>query len=98
MVNPMRKITVNIVVDIGCLVTFIPSLISGLVLFLILPSGSGRGPGPGVYLGITRDQWLNLHDVTSLLFVALVIIHMVLHWTYFRNIRKCFRSKQNTGM
>jgi hypothetical protein len=87
----MRKITVNIVVDIGCLITLIPSLVSGLVLFLILPSGSGRVQGPGVYLGITRDQWLNIHNVASLLFIALVIIHMALHWTYFRNIRKCLQ-------
>ena len=28
-------------VDIGCLITFIPSLISGLVLYFVLPSGGG---------------------------------------------------------
>jgi hypothetical protein len=90
----MRKITINALVDIGCLVTLIPSLISGLVLLLVLPSGSGRGAGSGVHLGITRDMWLNIHNITSILFVALIIIHMALHWTYFRNIRKCFVAKQ----
>ena len=39
----MRRITINALVDIGCLITFIPSLISGLVLFFFLPSGGGRG-------------------------------------------------------
>ena len=93
----MRKITINALVDIGCLVTFIPSLISGLVLYLVLPSGGGRGGGSGVYLGIARDQWLNMHNYTSLIFAALIIIHLVLHWMYFRNIRKCFITKQKAG-
>ena len=48
----MRKITINALVDIGCLVTFIPSLISGLVLYLVLPSGGGRGERFWSYLGI----------------------------------------------
>lgn len=90
----MRKITINAIVDIGCLITFIPCLISGLVLYLVLPSGSRRGLGSAVYLGITRDQWLTMHNMTSLLFAALLIIHLVLHWMYFRNIRKCFITKE----
>lgn len=89
----MRKITINAIVDIGCLITFIPSLISGLVLYLVLPSGVGRGGGSGSYLGIARDQWLNMHNYTSLLFAALIIIHLILHWMYFRNIRKCLITK-----
>jgi preprotein translocase subunit SecG len=83
-------------VDIGCLVTFITSLISGLVLYLVLPSGGGRGGGSGSYLGIAREQWLNMHNYTSLIFAALIIIHLLLHWMYFRNIRKCFITKQKT--
>jgi preprotein translocase subunit SecG len=90
----MRKITINAIVDIGCLVTFIPSLISGLVLYLVLPSGGGRGGGSGSYLGIARDQWLNMHNYTSLVFAALIIIHLILHWMYFRNIRKCLTTKE----
>ena len=79
--------------DIGCLITFIPSLISGLVLFFVLPSGGGRGSGWSTYLGITRTQWVTMHNNSSLIFAALLIIHLVLHWMYFRNIRKCFISK-----
>lgn len=92
----MRKITINAIVDIGCLITFIPCLISGLVLYLVLPSGSRRGLGSSLYLGITRDQWLNMHNVTSLLFAALIIIHLALHWMYFWNIRKCLIVKNKT--
>jgi hypothetical protein len=87
----MRRITINALVDIGCLITFIPSLVSGLVLFFFLPSGSGRGGNLAAYLGITRDQWLTMHNYWSLAFSVLLIIHLLLHWMYFRNIRKCLK-------
>ncbi len=95
----MRRITINALVDIACLITFIPSLVSGLVLFLVLPSGMGRGAGNAIYLGLYRDQWLNIHNYWSLAFTVLLIIHLLLHWMYFRNIRKCLRpgAKEPAG-
>jgi hypothetical protein len=88
----MKRITINALIDIGCLITFIPSLISGLVLFLFLPSGGGRGGNWATWMGITRDQWLNMHNYWSLAFAALLIIHMLLHWKFFRNIKKSFKT------
>jgi hypothetical protein len=41
----MKRITINALVDIGYLNTFIPSLISGLVLYLVFPEGGGWGSG-----------------------------------------------------
>ncbi len=90
----MKRITINALVDIGCLITFIPSLITGLVLYLVLPSGGGRGNSYSLYLGITRTQWLNMHDYTSLVFAALLIIHLLLHWKFFRNIRGCLSTEE----
>ncbi|MEN6443797.1 MAG: DUF4405 domain-containing protein [Methanoregula sp.] len=82
----MKRITVNTIIDIGCLLTFIPSLITGLVLYLVLPSGGGRGNGWSLYLGISRNQWVTLHDYTSFLFTALLIVHLLLHGKFFRHI------------
>ena len=90
----MKRITINALIDIGCLLTFIPSLISGLVLYLVLPSGGGRGSSWAMYLGITRNQWLTMHDYTSLIFTALLIIHLLLHWKFFRHINKCLVPKE----
>ena len=39
----MKRVTINAIVDIGCLITFNPSLITGLVLYLVLQEGGGRG-------------------------------------------------------
>jgi hypothetical protein len=84
----MKKITINILVDIFCLITFIPSLVSGLVLYLVLPRGGGRWNGLQTFLDISRNQWLTLHDRTSLAFAILLIIHLLLHWKFFWHIRR----------
>ena len=91
----MKRITINALVDIACLITFLPSLVSGLVLYFVLPSGGGQGSRWLLFLGIARDQWLTMHNNSSLVFAGLLIIHLILHWMFFRNIRKCFISKGN---
>jgi hypothetical protein len=88
----MRRITINAIIDIGCLITFIASLLTGLVLYLVLPSGGGRGNSWVTYLNIPRSEWVTMHDFTSFAFTALLILHMILHWYFFRNIRKCFKT------
>lgn len=82
----MKRATMNALVDIGCLITFIPSLVSGLVLYLVLPEGGGRGSGWALYLGIPRNQWVSMHNNTSLVFAALLILHLLLHANFFRHI------------
>jgi hypothetical protein len=89
----LKRITINALVDIGCLITFIPSLVSGLVLYFILPSGGGQGSGRLLFLGIARNQWVTMHNNSSLVFAALLIIHLILHWMFFRNIKKCLMPK-----
>jgi hypothetical protein len=89
----MKHITINALVDIGCLITFIPSLVSGLVLYFVLPSGGGQGSGRLLFLGIARNQWVTMHNNSSLVFAGLLIVHLILHWMFFWNIRKCFVSK-----
>ncbi|MCK9630850.1 MAG: DUF4405 domain-containing protein [Methanoregula sp.] len=87
----MKRVTINALVDIGCLITFILSLVTGLVLYFFLPSGAGRGGSWVTWMGIPRYDWVLWHDIVSFAFAALLIIHMLLHWMYFKNIRKHFR-------
>ena len=56
----MKRITINALVDIGCLITFIPSLVSGLVLYFVLPSGGGQGKRLG-HLYWDRPQPVGYH-------------------------------------
>ena len=76
---PMKRVTIHSLINIGSLITFIPSLISGLVLSKIVPTFGIKG-------------WYAIHDYTSLAFAALLIIHMFLHWKSLRNIHKRLKA------
>jgi|GEM_PF-684652 len=91
-VHLLRRVTLNALVDIGCVITFIPSLITGLVLYFFLPSGGGRGGSWVTWMGVTRHDWIFFHDGASFLFAALLILHLLLHVRFFKNIRKAFRA------
>ena len=84
----MRRVTVNALVDIGCIITFIPSLISGLVLYFFLPSGGGRGGSWVTWMDITRHDWILWHDIASFAFAALLVLHILLHGKFFLHIGK----------
>lgn len=90
----MKRVTLNALVDIGCLISFIPSLLSGLVLYFFLPSGGGRGSSWITWMGITRHDWILYHDIASFAFAALVIIHLLLHGRFFVNIRKALGTRE----
>jgi hypothetical protein len=91
----MKRVALNTLIDIGCLIMFVPSLITGLVLYLVLPSGGGRGNSYALYLGIPRFQWVDMHDFTSFAFTALLIIHLLLHWKFFRNTPRNLKPDGN---
>jgi hypothetical protein len=79
----MRRGIQNAVVDTLLLIVFVPSLVSALVLFFVLPSG---GRGAGTFLSVQRSTWATVHDYTGLLFIALLVLHLVLHYRYLRHL------------
>lgn len=89
----MKRITVNAIIDIVCLITFIPSLITGLVLYFFLPSGGGKGGSWVTWMGITRHDWVLYHDITSFVFAALLILHLLLHWKFFRHFDRTLNTE-----
>jgi hypothetical protein len=95
----MRRAQINVIVDILALISFSLSILSELVLFLVLPSG-GEGFRGGtdliadqIFLNLSRADWRFFHNAASLIFAGLVVLHLLLHWRYFRNIRKVVQSR-----
>jgi hypothetical protein len=80
----MRRGSMNAVVDTAMLIVFVPSFVSALVLFLALPSGGGRGGD--TFLSVQRSTWATVHDYAGLLFIALLVLHLVLHYRYLRHL------------
>lgn len=75
-----------------------PDHVYWLVLYLVLPSGGGQGSGWELFLNIPRSQWVVMHDNSSLVFAALIIVHLLLHWKFFRHIdRYLTRNKTSNA-
>lgn len=56
-------------------IAFIPTLLSGLMLFWFLPEG-GRFSGQVVFMGLSRQVWITMHDRWGIIFSILVILHL----------------------
>ncbi len=89
----MRRGIVNAVVDAALLIVFVPSLVSALVLFFVLPSG---GRGAGTFLSVERSVWVTVHNYTGLLFIALLVLHLVLHYRYLRHLDRHLAGPSGT--
>lgn len=61
----------------------------------------GRGLGPGgaqvrQLFGLGRHDWGDIHFILALLFVFLILVHIILHWTWIKTCGKSilFPSRQ----
>ena len=82
----MNKLVAKVLIDIGMAATMLVSFVTGVVLWLVLPEG--RRSGQSVFLGITRHLWSDVHTYTTLVFVALLLIHLALNWGLFLAMAK----------
>ena len=81
-----NKAMTNYVVDAGILFGFLGSMITGFVLWVVLPSGGYQG-GRGVVEAsrvfiLGRETWKQMHNWLSLSMVSGVFLHLVLHWSW----------------
>jgi hypothetical protein len=75
----------NLLVDVAIGVAFMVEVISGWVLWQVLPRGGfqgGRNLDYGRTVLVGRDTWLGLHDWFALIMVVGVVVHLALHWRW----------------
>jgi hypothetical protein len=96
----MRRTTVNFLVDAIAFLDLLGLIATGGIMKFVLPPGSGGGYGRGFrggrgpddvkeLLGLGRHDWGDVHFVLAMLFVLLMAVHLILHWTW---IKTCIRS------
>lgn len=78
----MKKVTYLFSLVGALLLAGLAEAVSGFILWLALPSGSGRGSLNLTYWGVTRHTWLSIHDWVSIALVVIVAIHLALHWKW----------------
>lgn len=92
----MKKVstaTINFIVDGMAFASLIFLLSTGFLIYFILPPGQG---GASVW-GLTRHEWGDIHFILSLLFVATMVIHVILHWSWIDG-RVRGRQHQKRGL
>ena len=77
--------------DVTMFVTMLISLISGVALWLFMPSG--RWSGYTVFLGIEKHLWTDVHIYISLIFCGVLLLHLALNLRLFSSMVKYISNK-----
>ncbi len=96
----MKRNILNIIIDAISLIVFMGMISTGLIINYVLPPGSGRIESlfkgrerpVELYLGLSRHDWGDIHIYISLSFLIVLVIHLILHWSWIKNAT--FGSKQ----
>lgn len=88
----MRKISLNIIVELLSLVSFSLMVSTGFILEYVLRPGSGRkemlnqGRHSSIVLfsGLSRHEWGEIHFWCGIIFLILLILHIFLHWKWIK--------------
>ena len=93
----MKRNTLNFVVDMIGFFLLIGLTATGGIMKWVLPPGSGgqhggRGEHVKAFLSLGRHDWGSIHFWLSLSFIAIVLIHLALHYNW---IKGCFTRQQS---
>ena len=75
----MNRTLINVLIDALAALAMLGMIATGLILRFALPPGSNRSLA---LWGLTRHQWGDLHFWLALAALGVVVIHLVLHWTW----------------
>lgn len=80
-----NKARINLALDIMIGVAFVVEVLSGFVLWIVLPYGGyrgGRGYVSSPIFVLSRSEWLRLHDWFAVVIIIGVVAHIALHWQW----------------
>ena len=81
-----RQARINFSLNSVLFVTFFLASLSGLLVWLLLPSGGYQGGRNPFYnatlLGLTRHGWNDVHLYAGLAMMAVFAVHLALHWNW----------------
>jgi hypothetical protein len=105
MLGMMKRTTVNFIIDFVAFLDLLALACTGFIMRFILPPGSAghgqgfRGGRPATeakyLLSMDRHQWGGIHFYLAVIFAVLVLIHIILHWTWIKcYVKSLFRPSR----
>lgn len=90
------KSKLNISINILMLIFFLVSLISGIIIWKVLPLGENIVWRD--FLGLNRLEWREVHTYSSIIFSMLIFGHLILHYNWFKGLKNKISEKNpNSG-
>ncbi len=94
----MKRNSLNFIVDLVSFMNIVSLAFTGFIMKYILPPGTG-GLGRELHSGsgredikdlwsMTRHEWGGIHFYLAVLFVILISVHIILHWSWIKNYFK----------
>ena len=94
----MKRVTLNFIVDLVSFISLLGLAFTGFIVKFVLPPGSG-GHGRQLHEGLGREhikalwsmsrhEWGDIHFFLAVLFLALMVVHIILHWGWIKNYFK----------
>ncbi|MEA3414396.1 MAG: DUF4405 domain-containing protein [Nanoarchaeota archaeon] len=77
----MAKAKVNYFVDLLLTLSGLLTITSGLVMFIASKLGNS-GRFVALFLGLTKQVWFKIHQLSGIAMAILVILHFILHWKW----------------
>jgi len=90
----MKRSALNFIVDAIATAIMLGMIATGIIIRFALPPGSGSARA---LWQLTRHQWGDLHFWLSLAVVAIVVLHLTLHWTWVVSIVRGWIVGSNQG-
>jgi hypothetical protein len=75
----MRRVSLNFLVDLAAFAAFVFLASSGVLMHYLLPPGTGHS---AAIWGFGRHDWGAFHFWISVTFLALLGVHVILHWRW----------------
>lgn len=75
----MKRTLVNLLIDLSAALLFLGMLATGFILRFPLPPGTNKALS---LWGLTRHQWGGIHFWISGALLAVLLVHLALHWQW----------------
>lgn len=86
----MRKQTQNVLIDAMLFLCLLVLLFTGVIMYILLPPGSGEK----AFISLSRHDWGDIHFWTAVIFIAILTIHLLLHYAWIVHNYNPFKKKR----